>query len=396
MRQQFFTDTIQSRFIKDLIYTTPIPTYNTVNKGDMIYENQIYIYRSNIIKCNTRGILGNGAKYTKIADFVFGRHYPKFTERYSSNSYYYDSKTHEWLGKLLRCYRDINDINLMPFYNCFTEDYQSGVRITDTEILNTVYANYRMLKVPVKFNRSYTIAIDCDSEVYIAPAIISNNNFSKVTVDSGAIDLTSLLFNDNIRKYNSLSFKQPILYTVNNQSEARVTELTYSSKNGDYSPTVTDFLYTYENQLYLLIQLPDDNHSSICILEGDYRDLDGRRIFNYEDISKITEKELNEIFLSNLSLLQFSDKFDYPFADRLIEFLLWNVINQNDPITDNVERVQDKLLLRNYYPSSIKGVWDTELRRILYDLYMSNNRYEKLDITGFVDKDVENYLRRQL
>lgn len=400
MRQQFFSDTIQGRFVKELLYTTPIPSYNTVRKGDMIFENQIYIYRTKIIKCLKRGIIGAAdieqrALFRNIGDYIFGKDYPKFTERFASNTNYYEGQTHKWLGRLLRCYRDIWDLDLMPFYNCFTEEYQSGLRITDTAIENIASANYRMIKVPVKYNKTYTIAIDCSSEVYIAPVLLSNNNLSKVVFQDSTWDLTSLLLENNIAKFTQMSYTQPVTYTVHNDSSNPVTAVS-TSRGVQYTPTKAEFLSTYENQLYMLIQLPVTNQSSVCILEGDYTDLDSRKIYNYAEISKILPSEINRQFLSNLSLLQFSDNLNYAFSDRLIEFLLWNVICHKDEITDNVERVQQKLNFTIYHPTAINGVWDRELRQTLYNMYMSNKKYPLLDITGFVDKDIENYLRRQI
>ena len=41
------------------------------------------------------------------------------------------------------------------------------------------------------------------------------------------------------------------------------------------------------------------------------------------------------------------------------------------------------------------SVWDRQLRYELFQAYMTSKKTNKLDITGYVDKDVENYLLRR-
>ena len=57
MKQRFFTNTIQSNFIKALIYNTPIPIIGSVNDNSYILKDNIYIYQNNIIKCTNSGII---------------------------------------------------------------------------------------------------------------------------------------------------------------------------------------------------------------------------------------------------------------------------------------------------------------------------------------------------
>ena len=403
--QQFFTDTIQGRLIKDLIYTTPIPRYDTIRKGDKAYVGETYIYKSRIIRCTKTGLLdipssagSTRATYSVISRFTFGRDYPKFTERFSSNNNFYDSATHKWLGRLLRCYRDIWDLDLMPFYNCFTENYMSGISITSSEVENSPNVITRTAIVPIKFNTVYTIAVDCPSEVKIAPAVISNNNFVTTTIGSNTFNLTDMAcgkiitsdgfsMRPNIKSFANLSYKNPITYCVSNEDEEPLEGTSLLTHN---------FINGYESQLYMLIQLPERNNSSICVLEGDYTQLDSERIINLADESKIAPSAIDSAFLSNLSLLQLNDTQNYAFSQRLIEYLLWNVICNRDQIDQNIERVQNSINYTIYTPNSIKGVWDTNLRKSLYDLYLGQTDYEVLDINGFVDKDVERYLNRRV
>lgn len=414
MRQKFYDSTIQSRFIKDLLYTTPIPNYNTVNKGDLIYKNLTYIYKTSIIKCIQTGYLlddsfGDEAKFRKIGDYEFGMHYPKFTEQFISKNSYYDSETHKWLGKLLRCYRDIWDINLLPFYNCFNNEYVSGLKITPEGVISLPSSNAKLLKVPIKFNKTYTIAIDCNSEVMIAPIIMSRGAMADVLYNNQDYNLTDLISgtrdnNDvfvnsynNVRRYNSMSFRNPETYIVSNTDDTIMAGFNYYDiDNNIYNPTKSEFLSGYEKELYMLIQLPIDNKSSVVILEGDYTLGKCKKIFDASSIDNLSPNIINDSLLSELSLLSLSDGEIYPYSERLIEFLLWNVICNKDEIGDNILRVQKSYNWLISYKYSIPGVWDDSLRIKIFNDIQANEMYNHLDSTGFVDKDVEDYITREL
>ena len=66
MLQRFYEDNIQSRFIKALLYNTPIPTIQSIVPGDYIIKGAQYIYKRQVIKCTTSGIIGQEGKYEII------------------------------------------------------------------------------------------------------------------------------------------------------------------------------------------------------------------------------------------------------------------------------------------------------------------------------------------
>ena len=103
---------------------------------------------------------------------------------------------------------------------------------------------------------------------------------------------------------------------------------------------------------------------------------------------------MNELFIGNLSLLQLNDGNTYPFSDRLIEYLLWNVITSVDDIGQNIERVQYYANAFDINSEFIPGVWSNYLRYIIYLNYNRDKKSKHLDINGFVDKDVEKFLLR--
>lgn len=118
--------------------------------------------------------------------------------------------------------------------------------------------------------------------------------------------------------------------------------------------------------------------------------------------------------LSNLSLLQMSNGKQYAFSNRLVEYLVWNVICSTDDIDKNIERVQDyisnnKIVQYNggsyrmseapqlypYTDTYTKGVWKDMMRKYLFDIgYFSKVLPIRLDLNGYVDKDIEQLVTR--
>ena len=379
MRQKFFTNTIQGRFIKSLLHNTYLPLYNTITYGDYVIKGFTYIHKKTLLRCDKSGVFGEDGKLSIISHYDFGVKYPKFTEKFQSSYPYYDSNTHEWLGKYLRCYRDIYDINLMPFYNCFSGNYLPNVVIRDDGIVSTITKDYKVAQIPIKFNKQYTISIDCSSDVMIAPAVISKGNCVTITNNQVEFNLTSNLFDSGKLLLNNLTFKNPILYELENK---------ISSTEGFYQ--------RYEKDLYLLIQVPNNNYSSLVVLEGDFTNSNNNveKVINVEELDKLSTKQINELFISNLSLLQLNDNNTYPFADRLIEYLLLNAITHMDEIGKNVEMVQKYANNFDINAEFIPGVWTNYLRYVIYLNYSRDIKSKHLDINGFVDKDVEKFLLR--
>ena len=58
---------------------------------------------------------------------------------------------------------------------------------------------------------------------------------------------------------------------------------------GNVDVTISEFFARYENDLYLIIQVPATNDSSIVILEGDFTSIDTTNIFNMSYINSLSE-----------------------------------------------------------------------------------------------------------
>ena len=431
MYQKFFTNTIESKFIKALLYNTYVPIYKTVVEGDYIHKNCYYCYNRSIIKCTTSGEIGGNprAVFTTVDSYNFGKKKGSITQNYVSKYYYYDSETHKYLGNYLRLIRDYYTIDLMPYYNCFNNSYVNTFYFTDSEIVAKQTDIYKIAQVPIKYNRTYTIAIDSESKILMRPMVMSHGisvttmasfdgNKHEINIHEAIkdIEVSSELtkLNNSIISAQTLTFKNPVTIRVNNKET-----------NDGFS----EILERNERNLYLMIQTPMDNDSSLVVLEGDYTNLDTRRIINLEniwkevyvpnqeepdivpkyqneegkyitkDVNSLSQKELNDLLLTNLSLMQMNNKVSYAFTGRLIEYLLLNVIHSDDEIFDNIKYIQELVESYNYaysitspHREKIYGTFDNYLRAYLYESFINSNKCRRLDINGFVDKDTEEYV----
>ena len=419
--QQFYTNTIESKFIKDLIATTPLPTIDTLYKGEWIVPGCYYINDCNVVRANH--ITDDEAfqfdpdtsnsQLALISPYKFGSSYPGFTSTYYSINDGYDSKTHYYLGNYLRCIRDLHDINLMPFYNCYNGEYvtdifintsttttkavdDSGNEIEVTTINHNIIQSdpnvrgKKVISIPVKFGETYSIFIDCSTQVEIMCGFYGNKGYISPT-QTPAVEIKTENKYVNLRY---TSFRDGFTYTT---------------------PKPEKSTYPYTRFFRMFIQLPLNIESSIVVLEGDYTTKNtayGTYTYNEEekqlaiDISDFpTKVKQNQTLLSDLSLTQIAGSVSYAFSDRLIEYLTYNVITGEETITQNISRVQQyassliNAKLNHTEPfnmlSSTPDVWDTKLQTYLFNLAKESKYIQnKLDLTGYVDKDVEQVITR--
>lgn len=389
----------------------------------------------------------------------------------------YDYYTHEYLGDFLRFIRDYYDLNLMPLYNCFsnricnniyfninkTYTITTTVNGIPTELNSSIKAtfdstdsNYKIYMLPVKLFNSYTIAIDCEYPIELFcgfyGAYMDTRNFNT--------ELAKATF----RRISGSKFNKPFIYDgLSSESIKKFSAEGLDPMN----------LAQEEEDLKLFIKLPSNLASSITILEGDYTNynntfLEGNKVLqnhtvtNYftgdiynniyvdsndrqvvknaneawtyvddntavpsANISGITEKTVLTMSypkledrefepITTLQLLQLNTGESYPFSDKLIEYLIDNVITHLDTIPDNIKRVQ-AVLTRPYKPGSNpydpgvdntayqpehEGIWDKKIRHIIYD-YMNNTNNNKInselrrEAFGYVDKAAEQLVQNK-
>ena len=252
MAQEFNKVTTTSNFIKNLLISTYLPLIRTVRDFDFIIKDRLYVYKCEIIKCTKSGYLvtgykninfdGERAAYRVISEYYFGEKNDKLCTNYISNSEGYDSITHERLGKYLRSLRDMYDLNLMPLYNCFSNQVLQAHHISNTKVERTATDyNTKVYKVPIRFNTDYTICMDNLGVTTFAPAFIKNNNLVLLnnTRFGNGVDATNKyirLHRTNVIQHVANSrFKAPFVLRYNNIPETkRVTYFEKSLKEIDY------------------------------------------------------------------------------------------------------------------------------------------------------------------
>lgn len=433
--QEFFNNSLECGFIKNILSNIAIPLYDTISLGDYIVKGGIYAYKTTIIKCTQSGYFyvkgfpsalriseklkisddlvitdgvgdqekGSEAKWEQIAIYTFGKESINLTQTFDSKYSYYDSETHKYLGNYLRCIRDIFDINLMPYYNCFNYNILNNTRIyyyKDPNRENKLRDNlpddsgwrceisednnYKYIAVPIKYDKTYSISIDCTSPVIIMPILYGYNNLVTIDINGESKDITNDFFNKMAftKEFNRLSFRNPVKMKVSLDNFVDgVSEINQET------------LYILEDYLYLLIRLPNQNKSSIVVLEGDYSANYCHNTINSEyarinNSDIITPNNFDSITKVVPSLIQVNTGISYPYSNRLIEYLTTAPITNITTIKNNILNVNKKLNREE------NDFWDNYIRLTAYNRYMGRditNAY-KFDISGFIDRTVEEAL----
>ena len=110
-------------------------------------------------------------------------------------------------------------------------------------------------------------------------------------------------------------------------------------------------------------------------------------MFIYLDVSSICIT-----FVSN-------NKKQIPYADKLISYLLGYTIDCREEIDQNVARIETAIGYNPPLKDFYKGIWDNDLRYTLYSKYMQLDNLDyikKYDITGFIDRDIDNAVQKGL
>lgn len=401
------------------------------------------------------------AVFHQIGEYTFGEKNGKLCTNFTSNHEGYDSLTHERLGDYLRALRDMYGLNLMPMYNCFSRNSLAQYHIFTDGIRKTHYNYHtKLYKVPIRFNTDYTICIENVGKTTFAPAFIRNEHLVTLNkTDIGDnIDVTnryiSLHTTDVISTYSGMRFFDPIVIRFNNIPETRTVEYTVSSNDVEYikvelsaldsttnpqalgwyvqsdniyEPTTdtnvdlsktyyikADILstsyYTYdiedvhcamydsiEDIFYMLIQVPESFDSNIVVLEGDYRNTQSDKYYNQLDIRNYPENYLDKLFTHDIRLMRMNVPQVIPFSDTLIQFLLWNAIDNLDTINLDMDRLLKSLanLYLNPDEKYYANYWYFRYREIL-SRYSKHNQLEYIDDNyGYVTSDVEALLSRR-
>ena len=353
-------------YIKELLHNFNLPTCEVfVPNQTVIYPETNYIYNDFLVKTRSNVSVGiyddiiiNKNTETDMADYVcsyvFGSKIPNITKNLKLNSILYDTYTHEYLGNYLRFIRDTKGLDLMMFYNCFSDKLVTNLIYND---FNADNMKYKIYAVPIKFDKKYLIGIDSDSQVEFACGLF-DGNVQVTSINTGNDSTDNSLYKISHKTFNAISLNNPIEYSVNSV---------------DMENNI--LIKKYESCLTLFIKIPTQNKSTISIVE-----VSGiAEQFKQHIDGGITELALPigsnfSEYPTKLSLFKINDNISYPFADRLLEFLFGQTIDLTEQIGENIERVQDQLIsVKQYYANGVRlrrvgayGVWSNDIRDTIY------------------------------
>lgn len=441
MFQKFNVDTLPSNFIKYILSEVNVPVIQFTSNVEYVTPGATYIHNNYIVKIKTRedenGVVDFGpylvsslttSDFIMYEPYVFGKEYVGLTTRYKSNTNSYDSNTHYYLGLYLRLLKGFYKVDLMPFYNCFTNQYSTDVAYDLScysekdsssfyvgrfvaKYCSTFPENSRILSVPIRFGESYTIAVECPTRVEMVPCFVDDNGLIQQQTEL-LHKCISWRFNKDsseVKNYvkSVTRFSEPEIF----HSPVIPYELEDTS-SGELISTYT--LHAYEKYLRLLIKLPEDCDSSIVVLRGVYKNIkpyadkvintSQEDVINASKIEKTTKSfytdfsmYLNDNLYTNLSLLRMNDRNTYAFSNRLVEYLCNNVITSNEKLRNNI-----KLIEESVYDSSVipTGIWSDEMRVVTFNnVNQFINQYSRsniMDMNGFIDKDTESIITGDL
>ena len=356
-----------------------------------------------------------GSEHYKVHNKNANIHTPKgyaynlkirnYTKNLKIQNNVYDSYTHEYLGDYLRFQRDYRNINLMPLYNCFSNTLCPRLNISFDVVedvidsatnkvtkkgyvakFDTRETGYKIYMIPIKLFQKYTIAIDCFTDVEVCCGFYGKYQYGS------AYDTIA---EDTYKCFNSMLFNKPVLYDP------------AAGLKKYLDPRHPLEIAQHETDLKLFIKLPISNKSSIVILEGDYTEYTPSTIIKHSpanDDKFIVVNNHTQVnfdgdldenikhLVTPLQLLAQNTGISYPFADRLIEYLVGNAMTPVDDISDNIKRAKKVINAKTNALRDDEGVWEEIMQLILYN-YASNNFNVRInhDILGYVDKDTESY-----
>lgn len=256
----------------NVISSVPIITGSTnipdhVRYIDYIKDNKIQRYYAETTIVNGTAVVKAPSWHETGKTYYYNKKELNRTKNLKITNNIYDTYTHEYLGNYLRFQRDYNGINLMPFYNCFSnnivssslkyEIQTSGIAADEagysTKIISTFDTSndkYKIYMVPVKAFQTYTIAVDSADGLELCCGIY--DKYSDTREKLAHIPSLTYL---NVK---SASFNHPFLYD-------KLLDITNSMSEESNAE-----LATIEKNLKLFIKLPAENKSTIVILEGNY------------------------------------------------------------------------------------------------------------------------------
>ena len=386
--QKFDVNNLEFQYIQALLYDTFIPTIPvfsyvpTKEELKEMYEKDSYtsmcIIPSYVISFNKEGEIQQRTPYE------FGKFYPGITTNFINVQNYYNSSLHEALGNYLRAYRDYYQIDLMPLYNCFPNRYINTFSLPikyktdETDVYHIPHGvtppNSRttIAVIPVRNNCTYQIAYDSRGAALTAQYCYLKGNELLVCPSPNVLqDVVDPM--PSLKIQTSWEAPQTITVNINGSSE-KPFDPVHSRASDKY--------------LYLLIELPTDNPSSLVVLE---------RFSDYD-------------YCLHPQLLKTNTYSQVAFSDKLFQYLTHNVIVPGYQFQSSIAEIQKVLaskafeeMYKTRLDKYIPGTFDTgfnSTHSVIYTafrnikvVYTSTLGPEPIrDFTGYIDKDVEDLI----
>ena len=431
MLVEYFNNTIEQSFLKALLSAVQLPQFKIVKDNDLIYRGYVYIYNQKVIRCTSTGyiaptdnevgtvLLGSSVEQTPAEYEVILDHYRfcQMSQEVETKEFirasYYSTELHKQFGEYLRVIRDLYDIDLMGMYNCFSYEIFNDIHIAWTGDRYSVVSGpdtaKKVLAVPIRFNTTYTVALRSDQTVLIAPVLKLPTGKKALYVyesENSKVEYSPLIV-------PGCKFGNPFTFRVN-----------INEYDGD--------VFKDEKYLYAIIQVNSKNDSSLVVLEGEYAvskeysgtmetegdpvawsyrintyapGVESPKLFSnyytYIDDEHVVHDlpVIKHSFTYRPELLRFNDGTSYAYSNTVIQYLLRNVITNREVVEGNISYVKDLLNwddLVDYWDDKIK--YEAFLQYITGTAFSSKKPSDKKlrrecgDVTGFIDKQIEQYL----
>ncbi len=345
---------------------------------------------------------GEGSLVRKIT-YNYGKKYLNLTSNLEINNLIYDRETHRYLGKYLRFLRDQNHVDLMSMYNCFDgETFSKNITITignDKEIVFKNDDNYIVYQIPITLNALNLKMFD-GREIQLGVYIDANDTYVEGSTKKSCRDFVlektyKIMRTTNIFKYDALiTLLQSLKNSTNTGTTYATTEL---------NTILKDFILNNVDKMYLLVKVLKSDLKSIVILEDSkkYEYVDSKSVWRRQEPSTIARGYYKLPVFPQLFSNENLDN-NYLLADRLVEYLTENVIcplsNMHDINRFHVVVAENSTKLPIKSTDRIYGYWTkSDTNNVIY--LMQTNKdyiYNIYDMLGYVDKDIENLIRKEL
>lgn len=333
---------------------------------------------------------GEGSLVRKIT-YNYGKKYLNLTSNLEINNMIYDRETHRYLGKYLRFLRDQKHVDLMSMYNCFDgETFSKNITITignDKEIVFKNDDNYIVYQIPITLN-SLNLKMFDGREIQLGVYIDANDTYVEGSTKKSCRDFVLE------KTYKTMRTTSIFKY------DALVT-LLQSLK--DPTSIKKDFILNNADKMYLLVKVLKSDLKSIVILEDSkkYEYVDSKSVWHGQEPSTTARGYYKLPVFPQLFSNENLDN-NYLLADRLVEYLTENVIcplsNMHDinrfhaVVDENPTKLPIKSIDRIY------GYWTkSDTDNVIYLMQTNQDYiYNIYDMLGYVDKDIENLIRKEL